>query len=161
MMAFDSDSVTSSICHSAVTHTQSHSDSWCPCNTQGVILIQTFSLPPSFVVHILSVAHTYSLLLSQTHSHTVCLIFLIGYIPCLLSHSLHYMTYTNMLTVVVINHTHTHCSSFLVPMCNANIIHRAKRSAYAQDGRHVIEICHAHYLGARTLQAFTLIMFYR
>lgn len=52
-------------CH---THTQSYSDSRCPCNTHGVILIQTFSLPPSFVVHILSMAHTYSLLLSQTHT---------------------------------------------------------------------------------------------
>ncbi len=54
------------------THTHTHG----PIQTAGVlvthrgIFTQTFSLPPSFVAHILSMAHTYSLLLSQTHTHT-------------------------------------------------------------------------------------------
>ncbi len=145
-----------SVCCDTHTHTHTH----CPIQTAGVlvthrgIFTQTFSLPPSFVAHILSMAHTYSLLLSQTHTHThtaVCLIFLIGCIPRFLSRCLYCMTYTNTLTVVIINHIHTDCAPLFHSLCVIQILYTALRSLHLLKMTDMWSksLCHAHYFGAR------------
>ncbi len=156
MMAFDSDSVTSSICQSAVTHThthiRSHSDSWCPCNTQRHFYPNIFSA--SFLCRTYSFhgLHIFALTFPDTHTHTaVCLIFLIGCIPRFLSRCLYCMTYTNTLTVVIINHIHTDCAPLFHSLCVIQILYTALRSLHLLKMTDMWSksLCHAHYFGAR------------